>query len=294
MSQLVQHRIDTATNAMSVLLDDLLREVRKGLDPADQRHLLRRLSDPENGGTGLLPLIAEVLTAASGTVREWQPNHEAAIEVLDDAAAYVADSAGQRLNTARNLLIRPAVQDWPTPEQAYAEAPSTISEIGWTARTATERLFGTASTREFWLRKAALLDRIALTEAATSDATELAVEAARRLFHRRTHTIPENPLPPGSCTGLRFPLANCLRVPRRVSELRPSRHSICTCPGSSIHGLWTATSTSTSTMSRPATSSLTGILKMWRSLKRPLGITPLGRCRSTSPGGSTAPQRFTT
>ncbi|MCX5225840.1 hypothetical protein [Streptomyces sp. NBC_00233] len=185
MSQLVQHRIDTATNTIRAGLDDLLREARKGLDAADQRHLLRRLYDPENGGTGLLPLLAEVLTAVSGAVREWQPNHEAAIEALDEAAAYVADSAGQRISTARNLLTRPAGRDWPTAEQAYANAPSVVSEIGWTARTATERPFGTETSREFWLRKAALLDRIALDGSAahsTHDATELAVEAARRLM----------------------------------------------------------------------------------------------------------------
>ncbi|MFF3840779.1 hypothetical protein [Streptomyces sp. NPDC001930] len=185
MSQLVQHRIDTATDAIRIGLDDLLREARKGLDAADQRHLLRRLYDPENGGIGLLPLLAEVLTAVSVAVGEWQPNHEAAIEVLDEAAAYVADAAGHRINTARNLLTRPAAQDWPTAEQAYAQAPSVISEIGWTARTATERPFGTETSREFWLRKAALLDRIALDGSAadsTHDATELAVEAARRLM----------------------------------------------------------------------------------------------------------------
>ncbi|WP_318208365.1 hypothetical protein [Streptomyces sp. SJL17-1] len=188
MFRTVQHRIDTATNAIGFGLDDLLREARTGLDAADQRHLLRRLYDPENGGTGLLPLLAEVLAAASGAVREWQPNHEAAIEALDEAAAYVADSAGQRINTARNLLTRPAAQDWPTPEQAYAKAPSTISEIGWTARTArtvSDGSFGAEATREFWLRKAALLDRIALADERVDepgDATEAADRAARQLM----------------------------------------------------------------------------------------------------------------
>ncbi|MCX5226277.1 hypothetical protein [Streptomyces sp. NBC_00233] len=185
MSLLVQHRIDTATDALRTSLDNVLREARTGLDAADQRHLLRRLYTPENGGTGLIPLLAEILTAVSDAVREWQPNHETVIKALDEAAAYVADSAGQRINTARNLLTRPAKQDWPTPEQAYAKAPSIVSEIGWTARTATERPFGTEASREFWLRKAALLDRIALdgsTAHFTHDATELAAGAARRLM----------------------------------------------------------------------------------------------------------------
>ncbi|MBP2581843.1 hypothetical protein J3A78_002321 [Streptomyces sp. PvR006] len=185
MSLLVQHRIDTATSAIRTGLDDLLREARTGLDAADQRHLLRRLYGPADGGTGLLPLLGEVLTAVSGAVREWQPNHEAAIEALDEAAAYVADSAGHRINTARNLLSRPAERDWPAPEQAYAKAPSIVSEISWTARTATERPFGTEASREFWLRKAALLDRVALTDehvGEPGDATEAADQAARRLM----------------------------------------------------------------------------------------------------------------
>ncbi|MFE5548315.1 hypothetical protein ACFQ71_31445 [Streptomyces sp. NPDC056534] len=182
MSQLDQHRINTATHTIRLGLDDLLREARTGLDTADQRHLLRRLYDPANGGTGLLPLLAEILTAASAAVGEWQPNHESATEALDEAAAYVADSAGHRINTACNLLTRPAAQDWPTAEQAYAKAPSTISEVGWTVRTATERPFGTEASREFWLRKAALLDRIALTDEHIRDAAEAADRAARRLM----------------------------------------------------------------------------------------------------------------
>ena len=60
-----------------------------------------------------------------------------------------------------------------------------------------------------------------------------------------------------------------------------------------IHGLWTATFTSTSTMSRSATSSPTGIPRTWPSSKQPSDTTPLGQCRSISLGGSTAPRRFT-
>ncbi|ROQ32396.1 hypothetical protein EDD98_1380 [Streptomyces sp. PanSC19] len=81
---------------------------------------------------------------------------------------------------------RPAPEsEWPAPETAYAKAPSIISEIGWTARTAADRPFGGETSREFWLRKAALLDRIALGDEvapAVSDAAEVAVEAARRLM----------------------------------------------------------------------------------------------------------------
>ncbi|MFD5428129.1 hypothetical protein [Streptomyces sp. NPDC127084] len=74
----------------------------------------------------------------------------------------------------------PKPEPWPTPEEAYALAPSIISEIGWTARTAADKPFGARLGREFWLRKAALLDRIALTD--ERDAAELATQAARRLM----------------------------------------------------------------------------------------------------------------
>ncbi|SEC34987.1 hypothetical protein [Streptomyces sp. KS_5] len=70
---------------------------------------------------------------------------------------------------------------WPTPEEAYAIAPSLVSEIGWTARTAREASFGTRLPREFWLRKAALLDRIALQDVG-DDAAEMAEEVAEQLM----------------------------------------------------------------------------------------------------------------
>lgn len=79
---------------------------------------------------------------------------------------------------------RPA-GDWPTPEQAYATAPSIISEIGWTARTAADKPFGTSLGRDFWLRKAAVLDRIGLShefDGHGGDAAEVANEAALRLM----------------------------------------------------------------------------------------------------------------
>ncbi|MFD4178527.1 hypothetical protein [Streptomyces anulatus] len=79
---------------------------------------------------------------------------------------------------------RPEDQPWPDPETAYALAPSIISEIGWVAHYAANRPFGAETVREFWLRKAALLDRLALGDAkamSASDATQLATEAAGRL-----------------------------------------------------------------------------------------------------------------
>ncbi|MER5395405.1 hypothetical protein [Streptomyces sp. NPDC002599] len=92
---------------------------------------------------------------------------------------------GQRTRLYLTADHRPAPEPWPTPEAAYALAPSIISEITWTARTAADRPFLDALNREFWLRKAALLDRIALSneaDSATSDATDLATRAAQRLI----------------------------------------------------------------------------------------------------------------
>ncbi|MFF5008623.1 hypothetical protein ACFY3G_38040 [Streptomyces phaeochromogenes] len=80
---------------------------------------------------------------------------------------------------------RPEPEPWSIPEEAYALAPSIISEIGWTARTAADRPFYDGLNRQFWLRKAALLDRIALSDepdSVTSDAADLATRAAQRLM----------------------------------------------------------------------------------------------------------------
>ncbi|WP_435601223.1 hypothetical protein [Streptomyces sp. C10-9-1] len=82
---------------------------------------------------------------------------------------------------------RETAETWPTPEQAYALAPSIISEIGWTAQRAREAMWPlhSAPVREFWLRKAALLDRVALSDTtvgAHTDAPEAALNAARKLL----------------------------------------------------------------------------------------------------------------
>ena len=73
---------------------------------------------------------------------------------------------------------------WPTPEQAYANAPSILDEIGWTARTLAALKCFTELDREFYLRKAALLDRIALLDEPDTpgEVTETAVAAALYLL----------------------------------------------------------------------------------------------------------------
>ena len=74
---------------------------------------------------------------------------------------------------------------WLTAEQAYAAAPSILDEIGWTARTVAARECFTALDREFYLRKAALLDRIALLDEPDTpgDVTDTAVAAALYLMN---------------------------------------------------------------------------------------------------------------
>ncbi|MFI9290819.1 hypothetical protein [Streptomyces gardneri] len=97
------------------------------------------------------------------------------------------DGARTRLHLIAHLP--PATEEWPTPERAYANAPSITSEIGWTARAATDRPFGSAPSREFWLRKAAVLDRIALRGETGSDADDIADQAAQRLMDVDNATV---------------------------------------------------------------------------------------------------------
>ncbi|WP_328544395.1 hypothetical protein [Streptomyces europaeiscabiei] len=76
-------------------------------------------------------------------------------------------------------------EPWPTAEDAYADAPSILSEIGWTARFLAGLKCFTALDREFYLRKAALLDRIALLDEPDDphgDVTGTAVAAALYLI----------------------------------------------------------------------------------------------------------------
>ncbi|MEU6877949.1 hypothetical protein [Streptomyces sp. NPDC046712] len=99
----------------------------------------------------------------------------------------VRRSPSRASDKARLYVTAEHREAWPTPEQAYALAPSIVSEIGWTAKRAREALWPirAANIREFWLRKAALLDRIALDDGTASihtDVLELALNAARQLL----------------------------------------------------------------------------------------------------------------
>ena len=85
-----------------------------------------------------------------------------AFTVMDIRQARTFDDSKVRLYVTADH--RPERGVWPTPEEAYANAPSINSEIGWTARFLADAECFTALDREFYLRKAALLDRIALLD----------------------------------------------------------------------------------------------------------------------------------
>ncbi|UUN27829.1 hypothetical protein [Streptomyces sp. FIT100] len=86
---------------------------------------------------------------------------------------------GKRTRLYLTADHRPDPEDWPAPEQAYAGAPSINSEIGWISHSLADAECYTELDREFYLRKAALLDRIALLdEPDVTDATETAHAAA--------------------------------------------------------------------------------------------------------------------
>lgn len=112
----------------------------------------------------------------------------AALDTTFQTGTVTVESArdGRRTRLYARADHRAEQGSWPTPDVAYAFAPSVISEITWIARTA-RAVIGMPldgdDGREYWLRKAALLDRIALSEeqaGITGDADAAATEAARR------------------------------------------------------------------------------------------------------------------
>ncbi|MEU6669502.1 hypothetical protein [Streptomyces sp. NPDC046727] len=93
---------------------------------------------------------------------------------------------GKRTRLYATAAYRHDPEPFPAPEAAYTLAPSIVSEIGWTARTlATTECF-TELDRDYYLRKAALLDRIALLDEPVllggGESTETALAAAVMLL----------------------------------------------------------------------------------------------------------------
>lgn len=127
-------------------------EIRVICNPSETEHVTRELA----------------ATFATGSVRQY-PTRD-----------------GERTRLYVTADLEPAhAGPWPTPDEAYAKAPGIVSEIGWTAQAARDMRSGWQDEREFWLRKAALLDRIALDyeKAGThGDACALARQAGRRVM----------------------------------------------------------------------------------------------------------------
>ncbi|WP_208882413.1 hypothetical protein [Streptomyces armeniacus] len=93
----------------------------------------------------------------------------------------------------------------------YADAPSLLAEIDWLVDAALSGSFGRVLEREFWLRKAAMDDRIALAderEPGSGRATETAAEAeasAHRLAQfDQDHGSARGPVPPAEVKGASY------------------------------------------------------------------------------------------
>jgi hypothetical protein len=100
--------------------------------------------------------------------------------------AFHPDPAALLNNAPETIEVGPTA--WPTPGDAYATAPGITYEIAWTAstaRTLAKNPHGHDVDRDYWLRKAALLDRIALeyeADGVRNDTAEVAANAARQLI----------------------------------------------------------------------------------------------------------------
>lgn len=127
-------------------------EIRVICDPADTECVTRTLNDAFD----------------TGPVREHRTR--------DGARLYL---------TARQ---RPAHQPWPTPEQAYKAAPDLVEELGWVTHTAADADCFSELERDYYLRKAALMDRIALDTQHPED-IETAEAAALMLLDTDRHGL---------------------------------------------------------------------------------------------------------
>ncbi|MCT2589201.1 hypothetical protein LHJ74_04510 [Streptomyces sp. N2-109] len=110
---------------------------------------IRIICDPPEE-TGVLDALRMVFEL--DPVRRYPTRGQTRIRLYTTAAPI------RETETATVRRIHPG----PDPQAAYTEAPSLIIELDWVADQAAARASGAHMGREFWLRKAALLDRIAL------------------------------------------------------------------------------------------------------------------------------------
>ncbi|MFD4919295.1 hypothetical protein ACFWNR_39620 [Streptomyces virginiae] len=75
-------------------------------DHEDQAAVLHALYDDRNRSAGVLGMISDLLTGTGVRIEDQGgEGGEGITEVIDEAAAYVQDSAGQRLEWARTVLL---------------------------------------------------------------------------------------------------------------------------------------------------------------------------------------------
>ncbi|MGW1295089.1 hypothetical protein [Streptomyces sp. NPDC002533] len=74
-------------------------------------------------------------------------------------SSFSLTSGGERLYITADL---PAANPWPNPEQAYADAPAVSHELEWVRVTVMDPPLHAGINREYRLRRAAVLDRMAL------------------------------------------------------------------------------------------------------------------------------------
>ncbi|WP_407077838.1 hypothetical protein [Streptomyces phytohabitans] len=128
------------------------------------------------------PNEAETLKALStvfdlGPVRRHPARERNRVRLYTTAER--TDGAAER-PVRRSTAVRVPVE--PGPEEAYANAPGIVSEIAWVGDRTASRAAGEPVGREFWLRKAATLDRIALHDVDNypPDVAAKAVDVAER------------------------------------------------------------------------------------------------------------------
>lgn len=93
------------------------------------------------------------------------------------------DSHSRRLYVTADHLPEQEQEAWPTPEAAYTSAPNAADELAWLVATAQDKPLLPKLNREFWLRRSALTDRMALGMTAGHVASEAnALDAALQLM----------------------------------------------------------------------------------------------------------------
>ncbi|MFI1312803.1 hypothetical protein ACH4TS_22065 [Streptomyces albidoflavus] len=99
-------RVRTSAGIASLALQQIEDEL--GADDIDARELaaiLRELQEDNDVPGGLIPMLAQVVTAAARRAERVEPDRDGDASCpLDEAAALITDNAGQRLTWAARSL----------------------------------------------------------------------------------------------------------------------------------------------------------------------------------------------